>query len=574
MARYDRISEIEELAGASSPSPVAPVSGEVLPPDTGVGPKALVGESFDAARRLSSEMLQWQPSRASADADLRGAKTVMDARVRDTIRNDAYAAAGAEIRKDSIVGAMFMLNAKPSHEYLGLENSAMDETWAEEFQKEVEVKFSLWAESPSCYVDAQRVNTLTGLVRLAVAQFTTTGEVFCTAEYPRDRKPFRTAIQMIDPDRLSTPPTMREDQYLKMGVEKDRYGAPIAYHIRDVHPGDPLAGRNSWTRVSRTYGWGRDKVIHIFEQQRAAQTRGFSTMVAALKEARITKRFREVTLQNAVLNATYAATIESDMSPELVFQAMGGAAIDPRTVSNAVASVQAGYLGAYQAYTEGSENLTLDGVKVPLLPPGTKLNLRSPSQGGLIGTDFEQSLLRYIAAILGVSYEQLSKDYSKTNYSSARAANNETWKTMQSIKRNVADRFATSIYMLWLEEAIAIGEITSMPRNAPSFWDRMNKDAYGACEWIGASRGQIDELKETQAAALRLQMGLSTYEDEHARLGKDWRRVFAQIEREQKLIKEREIILTGHQEMMAALTPSNQADAPDNSGENQGASNA
>lgn len=567
MAAFNRASEIYDLAGPSSSLPVAPVSGEVLPPDAGAAPTAMVGESYDAANRLSKEMLMWQPPIRSADRDISGGKQIMDARVRDTVRNDAYAAAGAEIRKDAIVGAMFMLNSKPSHQYLSLENRAMDEKWAEEFQQEVETKFSLWAESPSCYVDAQRVNTLTGLVRLAIAQYTTTGEVFATAEYPRDRKPFRTAIQMVDPDRLSTPPTMRDGDNMRMGVEKDRFGAPVAYHIRDHHPGEMFIGRNTWTRVGRTYGWGRDKVLHIFEQQRAGQTRGISSMVAALKEARITKRFREVTLQNAVLNATYAATIESELPSEMVFQALGGQGLDQNAVAKALASVTGGYMNAYSAYTDTSDNLLVDGIKVPHLLPGMKLNLRSPSQGGLIGTDFEQSLLRYIAAILGVSYEQLSKDYSKTNYSSARAANNETWKTMQSIKRNVADRFASSIYTLWLEEAIAVGEIVSMPRNPPSFWERMNKEAYASSEWIGASRGQIDELKETQAAVLRLQTGLSTYEEEHARLGRDWRRVFEQKQREQTEIEARKLIFPGNQTMEAALTPSNEADNPDSAGD-------
>lgn len=572
MSAMTRKQEINELAGVVFPSTsaVLPVSGEVLPPDTGAAPKALVGESYEAGSRLSQEMLLWQPPIRSADNDLAPGKRVMDARVRDTVRNDAYAAAGAEIRKDSIVGSMFLLNAKPRHEYLALQNAAMDETWAEEFQTEVESKFTLWAESPSCYVDAQRVSTLTGLVRLAIAQFTTTGEVLGTCEFPRDRKPFRTAIQMIDPDRLSTPPTMRDGPLMRMGIEKGRYGEPLAYHIREHHPGDILISRNTWNRVARTYGWGREKVIHIFEQQRAGQTRGISSMVAALKEARITKRFREVTLQNAVLNATYAATIESDLPSDMVFNAIGGGQLDQAAVAKAYAAVASGYMTANEAY-HSDNNLTLDGIKIPHLLPGMKLNLRSPSQGGLIGTDFEQSLLRYIAAILGVSYEQLSKDYSKTNYSSARAANNETWKTMQSVKRNVADRFANIIYALWLEEAIAIGEITSLPRNAPSFWDRMNKDAYSSAEWIGASRGQIDELKETQAAVLRLQTGLSTYEQEHARLGNDWRQVFAQQQREQAEIEKRKLVFPGNQTTMAALTPSNQADQPDNAEDTQNA---
>lgn len=563
-----RQEQIMELAGDPRAALVAPVSGAVLPSETGLSPKALVGEAYDASSRISKEMMLWSPSNRSADADIRTGKTVMDARVRDTVRNDAYASAGSEIRKDNIVGAMFLLNSKPSYEYLSLENKAMDDKWAQDFQEEVEVKFTLWAESPSCYVDAQRVNTLTNLVRLAIAQFTTTGEVLATGEYPRYGAPFRTAVQMIDPDRLSTPPTMRDDPTkMQMGVEKGRSGEPLAYHFRDAHPGDVFSGRNSWTRVAKTYGWGRQKVIHIYEQHRAGQSRGISSMVAALKEARITKQFRDVTLQNAVLNATYAATIESDLPAEMLMQSLGGQTLDATTMAGLYGSM----MEAQSAYSDASNNLTMDGIKIPILLPGTKLNLHSPSQGGLIGTDFEQSLLRYIAAILGVSYEQLSKDYSKTNYSSARAANNETWKTMQSIKRNVADRFASSVFTLWLEEAIAVGEITSMPRNAPSFWERMNKDAYSACEWIGASRGQIDELKETQAAVLRLANGLSTYEQEHARLGQDWRRVFGQIEREQKEIDTRGLLLQGNQEMMAALTPSNTADQPDNS---NGGSNA
>jgi lambda family phage portal protein len=335
-----------------------------------------------------------------------------------------------------------------------------------------------------------------------------------------------------------------------------------------------FVARNSWTRVSRSYGWGRDKIIHIYEQQRAGQTRGISSMVAALKEARITKRFREITLQNAVLNATYAATIESELPTEMVMQAIGGGQMNPTAVAAALSSVTAGYMGASSAYAQNADNLMVDGIKIPHLLPGMKLNLQSPSQGGLIGTDFEQSLIRYIAAILGVSYEQLSKDYSKTNYSSARAAGNETWKTMQSIKRNIADRMANLVYSLWLEEAFAMNEITTMPRNAPSFWERMNKEAYTSAEWIGASRGQIDELKETQASALRLQMGLSTYEDELSRQGKDWRRVFEQQQREQKAIDDLGLVFAGNQTTMAALTTSTAADKPDNSADSEDSKNA
>jgi capsid protein len=67
------------------------------------------------------------------------------------------------------------------------------------------------------------------------------------------------------------------------------------------------------------------------------------------------------------------------------------------------------------------------------------------------------------------------------------------------------------------------------------------KEAFTRATWIGSGAGQIDELKETQAAILRVQSGLSTYENEIAKLGGDYREVFAQAVREQKYIEKNEL---------------------------------
>jgi lambda family phage portal protein len=389
--------------------------------------------------------------------------------------------------------------------------------------------------------------------------FVMTGEVLAFADWINEDqdRPFSTAIQMIDLDRLSDPPTKDFTKKIRGGIEFDRRNRPLAYHIRRAETGNWFApDAYKWERVPTYKSWGRQQIIHIFEQFRPDQSRGVAKMVAALKESRITKRFRDVVLQNAVVNATYAASIESDLPSEAVYAALGAGASDPLKVQEALTGFAGGYLDVLNQYAGGSKNMKLDGVRIPHLFPGTKLQLRPAGQGGPLGTEFEQSLLRYIAANLGVSYEQLSKDYSSTNYSSARAAMSETWKTMQANKRLVADRFASIVYKLWLEEMFAKGKITSLPRKAPNFWEKgsLNREAYASAEWIGASRGQIDELKETQAAVLRLKYGLSTREDELGRLGKDWRRVFEQLEREERVAKNRNLVFTEDDNMMNAAT--------------------
>jgi lambda family phage portal protein len=486
-----------------------------------------LGGAYEAADQFDRAMALWSPPMQSADADMIPEKGVMDTRVRDMLRNDGYVQAGQALHRDNIVGSMFMLNAKPEFKALGL-----DERWAEEFQQEVEAKFTLAAEGIGCWLDASRTNTLTSLVRLAVGVYAAAGEVLATVEWLRETsRPFKTAIQMIDLDRLSTPPEYIPDGFVRGGVRLNSFGAPLGYYIRKAHPTDHdrALAAYEFKYVPAEKPWGRPQVIHIKEQTRPEQTRGVAEMVAGLKEIRITKKFRDITLQNAVVNAMYAASIESDLPSEAVFSQLGGGSIQ-----EGVAGYAEAFLAAVARYTgNGARNMKIDGVKIPHLFPGTKLQLRPAGAPGGVGQDFEVSLLRYLAAVLGVSYEQLSKDFSKTNYSSARAGMTETWKFMMSRKRIVADRFASTIYRCWLEEQINLGNIETMKgARLPNFYDGLNSEAYCACDWIGAARGQIDELKETQAAVLRLKSCLSTHESELAKLGKDWRAVYSQLARE------------------------------------------
>lgn len=490
-----------------------------------------IGGAFEGARRLDRDLAMWAPALRSADVDLLPEKQLLDARSRDIARNDGYIQSGIDINRDGIVGSAYLLNSKPSYKVLGL-----DDTWAEEFQEEVEEKFTLFAESPNNWLDASRINTLTELVRLAVGVHSFGGEILAAAEWIRDpHRPYNTAIQMIDTDRLSNPNGEMDSQYLRAGVERNRYGAPDAYHILMAHPSDYTLGDDSyrWKRVPIRKPWGRMQMIHIYEQNRPDQTRGVSAMVAALKEMKITKKFRDVVLQNAVVNATYAASIESDLPSDVVMQQMGGGNVGKAAIENFATQ----YLGAIAKYSGNSRNMHIDGVKIPHFFPGTRLQLRPAGQPGGVGTEFETSLLRYIAAALGLSYEELSRDFSKTNYSSARAAMNTTWKHLQAKKKVVADKFASHAYRLWLEEALNKGRLSTAPKNAVAMWYENSEyaDAFSACEWIGASRGQIDELKETQAAVLRMKYGLGTLESELARLGHDWRKVARQRKREKAL---------------------------------------
>ncbi len=515
---------------------------------------AVAGGAYEGADRMDRAMALWTPPLQSADQEILPSKYMGDARVRDTIRNDAYVANSANLHRDHIVGSLFLLNSKPATKVLWGKD---DEMWEEEFQEEVEEKFTLWAESDECWVDATRHNTFSEMVRLAVGTHFMGGESISAVEYLRETdRPMSTAIMMLDNERLSSPPAVAHDRFVRGGVRRNRRGRPIGYYIRQGHPSDftdPDA--HKWQLVPASTPWGRKQIIHVFEQVRPDQTRGISQITSMLRESHQAKTMRAIALQNMIVNSSYAAAIESDLPTDVVFNMLGGGNVqDESAMTGAIENYMTSYLSTVAQYVGKSKYAQIDGVKIPHLPPGSKLNLMPVGKGGLLGTEFEQSLLRYMAAGSGTTYEQLSRDYSKTNYSSIKAGLAETKLYMASKKKIIADRFASAIFRLWMEEAINKGMLETLKRpNVPNFYDPLMSEAYTDCDWIGASQGQVDELKETQAALARINGGISTREAEIARFGKDHRKVFKQLAREKRKAEELGLDFSGADEMMGAV---------------------
>lgn len=493
------------------------------------------GQAFDGLRRPGTEMLNFQPSMGSADADILPAKRELDAKSRDNVRNDGYISGARRIHVDNIVGHQFKLNARPNYRMLMQINPAFDEEWARDFSQAAEARFENWAGDPDCWIDVARVQNFTSLVRSVAGQLFDVGEVLSQARWLK-RGPYRTAMQMIDVERLSNPFGKTNDDKYRRGVELNRRGAPVAYHVQVQHPSEGLMGGSQpykWRRVSRYKSWGRLQMLHLFDRERPDQNRGIGMLTSILQELQTTKRYKKLVLQNLAVNAMYAATLESDLDRELAMQSIGVEMEDGTTD-------QVPYLDYYMnqtsEYSANAPNLKLDGVKIPHLPPGTKLQLQGTA-ASTIGEGFEKSLLRNLAAGAGISYEQLSRDYSETNYSSARSAILESWKFFLARRHIGPGKFATQVYGLWLEEAMAANELPMPTGATTTFWDQ--KNAFSTCVWHGAGRGQIDPLKETQASVLKISSGLSTYEKEMGELhGEDWREVFEQQAREKAMRKE------------------------------------
>ncbi len=492
-----------------------------------------LGSAYDGANHRDQSMQLWNPIRGSVDSELLADKEELDAKSSDTFRNDGYAQSVMNIYKNSIVGPQYSLQAQPNLAILNAGGSRFSDAWADEFQEEVEAKFGAWANSNDNWVDATRQNTFSELIHLCLGCFFQVGEFFAVAEFnPRTDSPYATSIQVVSNDRVSQPENRIYDYHrVRGGIEYNLHGAPVAYHIRKASRGGLFEFRtpNIHKRVTKYTTHRRLQVLHIMEQATPGQTRGISRLVAGMKEMRMGRKLRDITLQGIATRASFAAFIKSELHPEVLMELLSSGN------QTAFAAFQDKFLTTIDSYTKDAPNFVIDGSRIPVLPMGTSFEATPLGNAAGLGDTLEDSLLQNLAATTGISLPELTHNWEKVNYSSARAGITSSLKGMMTTKKNVADRAATSFYELWFQEAMHKGHLETMNgRNMPNFYEGLNKEAYTSCYWIGAGRGQIDELKETQAAALRIKYRFSTYEAEMARMGLNGLKVHKKLAKEVK----------------------------------------
>jgi lambda family phage portal protein len=516
--------------------------------------------AFTAGDRQSRELASWRPKLQSADADMLDNKEVAEARTIDLVRNNGIASGAVQSRKDRVVGAKFRLILAPDYRTLGLDRAMLRE-WA----RLIEGEYSAWADDPSCFADAQRKRTVTEILRDSEATRFMQGESFLTREWrfmPFNESPYGTCFAMVEPERVSNP-MLADAEKIRAGIEFDSYGAATAFHIRTRHPEDfsrsTLGGDidpNQWQRITKYNRFGWLQVIHNFEQQRSSQTRGFSSFASVVKRLKMLDRQENIQLELSIIAASLAIVIESQFGPNSAHEALGASGIGQL----------AEYVGAQSSFKKNSPVL-FDGVKIPHLFPGEKLNVSRAEPPGDQFAAFQEAMLRHTARGLNTSYESLSGDYSKTSYSSARAAMAESWASVLASREFGPARNATHIFRLWLREGIVRGLLPLPPGvKLEDFLGRMG--LFSRCGWLGAGRIPIDELKNARANKLQLETNQTTLASIAADAGMDWEEMLEQRAEEMNMAKELGVdpVINAAN---AAANSDGEMDNPDN-GETQG----
>jgi lambda family phage portal protein len=463
------------------------------------------GDTSHAGASMTRKQLSnWAPMRMPADADLLPDLAALQARARDLNRNNGIAAGSLQTLQDNIAGNGLRLSANP--DFRALKKTPQ---WAEEWSSQVESLWRAWAESTAC--DAAREMTFASMTQLVLRSGLENGEALALPLWiPRPDTPFKTTFQLIESDRLSTPFDRNYfGSNIVSGIEKDPLtGKPLAYYIRN----QPLYNESLWTfnwmldlnweRIEAETSFGRKRVLHIHQKERVGQSRGRPILTPVIEQFRMLDSYQRTELQSAIVNALVAGVIETPVDTASLIDQVGG---DPSA-----------YLAMKNEY-----RVRLEGGTVMPLYPGDKFTSFTPGHPSGQFSSFVEAITRQIGSAIGLPYELTVKDFSKTNYSSARAALMEAWRFFAVRRKWLATYWAHPVYELWLEEAVDMGLV-----DAPDFYE--HKEYYTRAKWIGMGRGYIDPIKEAEAAQLRMETSVSTLEQECAEQGQDWNEVLEQ----------------------------------------------
>jgi lambda family phage portal protein len=477
-----------------------------------------VETAHHAASSLAKDMASWPTFRMSPDAALLPELDTINARVDDLVRNNGIAAGAERTFVDNVIGPR--ITCKPNPDYVRLGKTS---DWVDGWAREVEAEFRTFTDTD--WFDAGLRYNFHVSTRLQARMIAAGGEALALPLWTkRNGSYWNTCLQLVDPARLSNPFGQSETANFRGGIELDPVTtAATAYHIRKTHPGDALGLFGSlsgaeWERIPAYMPWGRRRVIHIYESERVGQTRGKAVIASVARQFKMFDHMNREQLRLAVLNSLIFAALETPLNAEQI-EGIFGQSEKP--------------MEAYQASLD-DWRIQMKGGSMVTLPPGTTMKPFAPNQQ-LSGLDtFATVMLRSIGTGLNMPYELVFRDFSKTNYSSARASLLEAWRYFASVRQFIIDHWCWAIYDLWFEEACQRGRI---PDCTPDGY-YANQVAWTRAKWIFAGRGWVDPFKEARAATERMKSKISTLADECGEQGRDWREQIEQDAREQAYQKQ------------------------------------
>jgi lambda family phage portal protein len=339
-----------------------------------------------------------------------------------------------------------------------------------------------WANSTAC--DWYGKTTFYGLQELAMRAIVEGGDVLVMKRWvkPDVENPVPLKLQLLEGDQLDHTKNGNNDKgTARLGVQYDKEGRLLGYWLFDYHPGDGVC-----------FGMANDSrfvpkadVLHAFEVLRIGQCRGIPIGVASFIKMSDFSDYEDAQLVKQKIAACFAAFVTGSEDKE----------------TDEVERLEPGVV----EYLENGETVEFSN------PPSV--------------SDYDSyslNILRGIAAAYGITYEMLTMDYSRVNFTSGRMAKIDVTANFKSWQYNMIVPQLCAPVWKWFVDACITAGILMQPVKA---------------EWTAPRVQQLDPVKETDAQVTKIKSGLATISETIRETGREPEELFEEYKQDVERLK-------------------------------------
>ncbi|KKK96483.1 hypothetical protein LCGC14_2662320, partial [marine sediment metagenome] len=317
-----------------------------------------------------------------------------------------------------------------------------------------------------------------------------------------DPLPVPIRIRVLEPDSIDTSRdgiVVDGGGSIIQGIETDGKGRRVAYWLYRQHPGATgllSPGMNQF--VSERFP--ADRVLHVFRSDRAGQMRGVPWLCSAIVKLQDFDDYDDARLLQQKIAACFGVLV-TDMD----------GINDP--------------MGKQDPDDEKLE--TLEPGMVEYLSPGKSVEvLQPPSVTG--HSDFSTKTLQRIAASIGITYEDMTGDYSQVNFSSARMARLSHWQNVYKWRwKTLIPQLCDGVWAWVMEMAAGLEGWTEVP----------------TAQWAAPPMPMLEPDKEGLAITRLVRSGALTFPEAVRQQGNDPEAHMDEIAESNKQLDARNIIL-------------------------------
>lgn len=363
----------------------------------------------------------WHRTNADANAVSRVALVELRRHSRDLLRNNSWAQKGQNTVSNNTVG--WGIVPRPASKSAEV-NKAAAEIW------------SAWAGSTEC--DSEGMLSFSGIQNLVARSVFSDGDVLIRRRRRKleDGLTVPLQLEVLEGDYLDETKnegTLPNGGRIVTGVEFDALGRRVAYWLFPQHPGDEQRAGSESRRIAAT------EVLLVFRKDRPGAARGVSWLGSAIVNLKDLDEYEDAELMKQKIAACFAAFVSD---PEGTATPLGAGTSDAENDPTAD---------------------SLEPGMILNLPPGKTVSFGSPP---VTTTDsFAYRTLRRIAAGIGVTFEDLTGDYSQVNFSSARMSRIAHQGNVRRWQNDMLIPQLCAVVWRWaMEAAVLAGSLPEVPR--------------------------------------------------------------------------------------------------------------